>query len=79
MAISWLLIGSGIVLMIAGTVWSWSKTFRDTKEVQRKFFLGWGSYQLIYTFQHWDVMKAPFLAWLFGAILFVIGVVMRWV
>ena len=79
MAISGLLIGSGLVLIIAGFVWSWSKTFRDTKEVQRKFFFGWGSYQTIYTFQHWDVMKAPFLVWLSGAILFLIGVAMRWV
>lgn len=57
----WGCLGVGLVLMIVGTLWSWSKAAQDSPAAGRKYFLGWGSFQLLYIIKHWETMKTPTL------------------
>lgn len=76
--IVWGCIGIGLVLMIVGTLWSWSKAAQDSPEAGRKYFLGWGSFQLLYSIKHWETMKTPTLLWLAGALILGLGAILGW-
>ena len=76
--IVWIFIGIGLLLMVAGMLRSWSKAAKDSPEAGRKYFLGWGSFQLLYTIEHWETMKIPALLWLAGALIFGLGAVLGW-
>jgi len=62
--------------MILGTVWSSSRAAQDSPEAGRKYFLGWGSFQLLYAIRHWETMKIPTLLWFAGALIFGFGAIL---
>lgn len=76
--IVWAFIGIGLLLMIGGALWSWLKAAQDSPESGRKYFLGWGSFQLLYIIEHWETMKIPTFLWLVGALIFGLGTILGW-
>ncbi len=73
-AITWIVIGLGIVLVVIASFWSWAKALKESLGHGAAYL--WQPYAIFYVVTRWDKMQRPFLLGLLGLAIIALGVIL---